>query len=405
MEHGLLTPGSGRSAGVAGDDALLAAMVRVEVAWLRARARAGSLDPAHADVVEAAVADLRVDVAAVGAATEAAGNPVVPLVAALRQAVAAEAGPDVASVVHRGLTSQDVLDTALVLLARDALTRARGDLAAVSSSLAALARRHRDDVMVGRTLTQHAVPVTFGLTAAQWLAGVLDAAESVEAVLGRLPAQAGGAAGTLALGGELDRDPVAVVRAFADELSLAWPGVPWHTNRSAMTRVADALVAVCDALGVLGSDVALLARPEIGELREGAVDGRGGSSTMPHKQNPVLSVLLRAAGLQAPLLGAQVHLAAAQAVDQRPDGAWHSEWPALRRLLELAVTAASQAAELVAGLEVRVDVMRTRAEDAAAELLAERGGGPADVASYVGQAGAFVDTVLARHTPGGPDHG
>jgi 3-carboxy-cis,cis-muconate cycloisomerase len=125
---------------------------------------------------------------------------------------------------------------------------------------------------------------------------------------------------------------------------------------------------------------------------------------MPHKQNPVLSVLVRSAALQAPLLGAQLHLAAAQAVDERPDGAWHSEWPALRRLLELVVTAASQAAELAAGLEVDTAAMAARATAAADELLAERGR-PGDPADYLGESAAFVDAVLARVPEGGPDHG
>jgi len=164
-------------------------------------------------------------------------------------------------------------------------------------------------------------------------------------------------------------------------------------------------VGACDALGVIGSDVALLSRPEIGEVREGAVPGRGGSSTMPHKRNPVLSVLVRSAALQAPLLDAQLHLAAAQAVDERPDGAWHSEWPALRRLLELTVTAASQTAELVVGLEVDAVAMAARAKAAADDLLAERGRGSGDPADYLGESSAFVDAVLGRLPEGGPDHG
>src|SRR5690606_6142354 len=170
-------------------------------------------------------------------------------------------------------------------------------------------------------------------------------------------------------------EPLTVAQAFADELALRWPGVPWHTNRSVITRIGSAVVTACDALGVIATDVAMLSRPEIGELREGAVAGRGGSSTMPHKRNPVLSVLIRSVALQAPLLGAQLHLAAAQAVDERPDGAWHSEWPALIRLLEAGVTAASQAAELTSGLEVDAGQMEDRVAGAADELLSERGGG------------------------------
>jgi 3-carboxy-cis,cis-muconate cycloisomerase len=391
-DHGLLAPGSRRAAGVADDDAVAEAMVRVELAWLRALVAVGAVDHARADEVFAELAYWSVDTLALAEETEDSGNPVVPLVGAIKERV----GSSCADVVHRGLTSQDVLDTAMVLLARSALLRVRGSLDAVAAELARLAGRHRDSVMAGRTLTQYAVPVTFGLTCARWLTGVLDAADDVDAVLPTLPVQCGGAAGTLALVAELTPDPVAVARAFAAELDLHWPGLPWHTQRRPLTRIGDTLVGTCDALGVIGSDVALLSRPEIGEVREGAAAGRGGSSTMPHKRNPVLSVLVRSGALQAPLLGAQLHLAAAQAVDERPDGAWHSEWPSFQRLLVLSVTAADQAAELVAGLEVDPDAMRRRAEAASADLLAERGGGD-DPTSYLGAAGRFVDEVLERH--------
>lgn len=383
----LLAPGAHRAGAAFGDDALVAAMVAVEVAWLRARAEVGAAAPGDADVLASATPDL----GSLVADTEAAGNPVVPLVARLREAVG---DPGVAERVHRGLTSQDVLDTALVLLARDALRRVRADLDAATEALAGHADRHRGTVQAGRTLTQHAVPVTFGLKAAQWLSGVLDARDAVDDVLGSLPVQCGGAAGTLALAAET-ADPLAVADAFARACGLAWPGLPWHTNRAPVVRIGGALSGAVAAVGVIGTDVALLARPEIGELREGAVAGRGGSSTMPHKRNPVLSILVRAAALQAPLLHAQLQLAAGQAVDERPDGAWHSEWPALVRLLELATTAVSQAAELVAGLEVDAEAIARRVDAAAGDLLAERGGQgrPAD---YLGAAGAFVDAVLAR---------
>jgi 3-carboxy-cis,cis-muconate cycloisomerase len=400
-DHGLLSPGAHRTADAVGDAALVGAMLQVEVAWLRALASVGAVDTEDADALDETARGWHVDLEKLAAESEAAGNPVVPLVRGLREAV----GDDrLAGLVHRGLTSQDVLDTALVLLARDALARTREDLASIARALAALAEEHRGTVMVGRTLTQYAVPVTFGLKASQWLSGVLDAHEQLGSTIAALPAQCGGAAGTLALAGELTADPVAAARAFADELGLTWPGVPWHTNRSAVTRIGDALVGACDALGVIASDVVLLSRPEIGEVREGAVPGRGGSSTMPHKRNPVLSVLVRSASLQAPLLGAQLHLAAAQAVDERPDGAWHSEWPALRRLLELTMTAASQSAELAAALETDTAAMKARVGLAAEELLAERGRG-GEPADYLGSSSAFVDAVLARMPEGGPGHG
>ena len=401
--NGLLSPGSFRATGAVDDRAVAGAMVRVELGWVRALGRVGAIEADRADRILAAAADWTPDLAVIGAETEAAGNPVVPLVRALRQRLTQAD----AAVVHRGLTSQDVLDTALILLSADALTRVRADLGAASQALARLADAHRGSLMAGRTLTQYAVPITFGLKAAQWLTGLLEAAGDVTATLTTLPVQCGGAAGTLSLAAELTGDPVALAQAFAGELGLTWPGLPWHTERRAITRIGDALVATCDALGHLGADVATLSRPEIGELREASVAGRGGSSTMPHKHNPILSVLIRSAAMQAPQLGAQLHVAAALAVDERPDGAWHSEWPALRRLLELAITAASQSAELAAGLQVDTDRMRARAADAAADLLAERGAdgaGGGDPATYLGVSQAFIDTVLARLPADGPEH-
>ena len=390
---GLLAPGSHRAAGVVDDAALVAAMLRVEVAWARTLVVAGLVDDGAADAVERAARDLRPEPTRLLADTELAGNPVVPLVSLLRDA-AGEAG---AAAVHRGLTSQDVLDTALVLLAREVLQRVRDDLTTTAGHLATLARAHRDTVMAGRTLTQYAVPTTFGLKAAQWLAAVDDAGDAVGAALDGLPVQYGGAAGTRALLAHLapDADPVAVVAAFADALGLR-RALPWHTRRTVVTGIGDALATATDALGSLAADVLLLGRPEVGELREGAAEGRGGSSTMPHKRNPVLAVLVRAAALQAPQLAAQLHLAASTSTDERPDGAWHAEWPALRRLLELAVTAASQAAELVAGLEVDAAAMAARAEGAADALLAESGGS-GDVRDHVGEAGGIVDAILDRH--------
>lgn len=359
----LLEPGSHRAAGVVDDGALVDAMLRVEAGWLRVLGF-----PDELKGVAPALAEI-----------EAAGNPVLALIASLDSPHA-----------HRGLTSQDVLDTALMLLARDAVSRVVADLGRVADSLAGLASEHRGSVMVGRTLTQYAVPVTFGLKAAQWLTGVLDARDRLAAV--EFPVQCGGAAGTLALVGELVSDPVDAARGLADELGLSAPGLSWHTRRTPVTRLGDALVETCDALGHLAGDVLLLGRPEVGEVRDTSA---GGSSTMPHKQNPVLSVLVRSAALQAPQLGAQLHLCAAESQDERSPGAWHAEWPSSRRLLELTLTASSQAADLVEGLEVNADVMRERAESVADDLLSERGA-TGEPASYLGAADRLVDLVLTR---------
>ncbi|MGP3951536.1 lyase family protein [Streptomyces sp. 7N604] len=386
---GLLRPGAHRAVGVADDGAVLAALLRVEVAWARALVAAGIATDAEAAKVAEAAAGLDVDVAGLTVAAEAAGNPVVPVVTLLR-----EAAGDAAAAVHKGLTSQDVLDTALVLLARDAVTRLRADLVVTGDRLADLARTHRDDVAVARTLTQWAVPTTFGLRAAEWLAGVTDAVRLLDGLT--FPVEYGGAAGTRALLADLAGPGAGAAAAvLAGELGLAHVDLPWHTRRTAVTTIGDALVTATDALGVVASDVLLLGRPEVAEVREGAAPGRGGSSTMPHKQNPVLSVLVRSAALQAPGLAAALHLAAAGAVDERPDGAWHAEWPALARLLELTVAGGSQAAELVVGLQVDTAAMARRAEAASDALLAERGPGEPDVRGYLGDAPALADAAVA----------
>jgi 3-carboxy-cis,cis-muconate cycloisomerase len=374
---GLLRPGAHRATGVADDAAVLSALLRVEVAWARALAAAGVVSEAEAAKVAEAAVGLDIDLDALALAAEGAGNPVVPLIELLRNAAG-----DAAGAVHHGLTSQDVLDTALVLLAREAVARLRADLILSGDALVGLARTHRDDIAVARTLTQWAVPTTFGLRAAQWLAGVTDAILQLDALA--FPVQYGGAAGTRALLGDRVSSS-----ALVAELGLAQADLPWHTRRAAITAIGDALTTAADALGVIAADVLLLGRPEIAEVRESAAVGRGGSSTMPHKQNPVLSVLVHAAAQQAPGLAAQLHLAAAGAVDERPDGAWHTEWPALSRLLELAVTAGSQAAELVAGLQVDVAAM-------AARVLEATSSGALDVRGQVGEAGRLVDVAVSH---------
>ncbi|MCF3964456.1 lyase family protein, partial [Streptomyces fuscigenes] len=300
--------------------------------------------PAGAVDALAACAD-RLDPRELSLRARAGGNPVIPLAEALRAAVGAEWAP----YVHRGATSQDILDTALMLVAARTRTHVLGDLERTAASLARLAAEHRDTVMPGRTLTQHAVPTTFGLKAAGWRSLVLDARDRLAAV--RLPAQLGGAAGTLAaLGGAEALPPVA---AYARELGLAEPALPWHTLRTPVADLGGALAFVCAALGKAAEDVLTLSRTEIGEVAEGS---GGGSSAMPHKANPVRATLAAAAARQAPSHLA-VLLGAVPAADERPPGAWHAEWPALRELLRLAGGSAAHLAQLAERLRVFPDRM------------------------------------------------
>jgi 3-carboxy-cis,cis-muconate cycloisomerase len=250
--------------------------------------------------------------------------------------------------------------------------------------------------MAGRTLTQHAVPITFGLKAAGWLQGVLDARDALAAAAA-LPVQIGGAAGSLAaptaLAGTPERARDLVATAAA-ELGLP-VREPWHTTRTPFTRLADAFVTCTDAWGKIANDVLVGARPEIAELAEAPAEGRGGSSAMPNKQNPVLAVLIRRAALAGPPLAATVHAAAADAVDERPDGSWHVEWATLRTLARRTIVAGSHTAELLAGL-------RTDPERMAATLAAARPGIDAERRSmgddgpYLGATDQIIDAALAR---------
>jgi 3-carboxy-cis,cis-muconate cycloisomerase len=404
----LFRPGDERAGAVMTSVSLVGAMVRVERAWLEGLVRAG-IAPAGAGGHLGGIGPPEVDelVAAVAAGAEDGGNPVIGLVRLLRGRLGAQ--PAAAKWLHRGLTSQDVMDTALVLNLREALTRVRAELGAQIGVLSALAGAHRATPMAGRTLTQYAVPTTFGLKAAQWLTALLDARDALDR-LPPLPVQLGGAAGTLSAVLELARrsgsgDPESAVRELlegtAQRLDLAW-APPWHTARGPITAAGDALVGCCDAWGRIARDVIELGRPEIGELAEPASAGRGGSSTMAQKRNPVLSVLIRRTALSAPQWGATLHLAAAEAVDERPDGSWHAEWPALQSLSRGAVSAAGQAGELLRGLQVLPERMRANLEAAGPGILSEQRsmadlfGEEPGSGAYLGLAGPLLDAVLAR---------
>ncbi|WP_371600298.1 3-carboxy-cis,cis-muconate cycloisomerase [Streptomyces sp. NBC_00564] len=349
----LLAPGwAGSPASAAtSDTAYLQGLLDAEAALTRAQASLGLAPAEAADAVDAAADASGFDVRAIALRARDGGNPVIPLVADLTTAVGEEYG----AYVHRGATSQDIMDSATMLVAARTLDLVLGDLDRTERALARLAAEHRDTVMPGRTLTQHAVPTTFGLKAAGWRSLVLDARDRVSAVRGSLPAQLGGAAGTLAaftvFGAE---DTRALTAAYARELGLAEPVLPWHTLRTPIGDLAGALAFTAGSLGKTAVDVLTLARTEIAELAEGT---GGGSSAMPHKANPVRATLIAAGARRAPQLAATLYGAMA-AEDERPAGAWHAEWEPLRDLLRLVGGAARDAAELAEGLRVNADAMR-----------------------------------------------
>nr|WP_236557663.1 lyase family protein [Arthrobacter sp. 9AX] len=358
-----------------GDRAVLAAILAVESGWAAVLEKAGLAPAGAAAVVVSAAEAGRYDPADIARRAQGGGNPVIPLLADLRKHVAALDSAQVGAgkAVHTSLTSQDVLDTALMLLARNTFETVLADLKRATAALATLAERHADTLCVGRSLTQHSLPFTFGLRAAQWFHGLAAAGRQLDALA--LPVQFGGAAGTLAAGAVLTAGssvtPFGLADDLASQLGLAPAPAPWHTNRLVITSLGHALAAVLDACGKIAADVLFLSRPEVGELAEPRAAGRGVSSAMPQKQNPVLSVLVRSAALQAPGLAAQLHLAAANFNDERPDGAWHTEWPALRQLLALALGAAGHVRELAEGLQVFPDAMHRNLDLAGPLLLAE----------------------------------
>ncbi|MFI8297793.1 3-carboxy-cis,cis-muconate cycloisomerase [Streptomyces nigra] len=366
-DSGLLAPGwtGSAAARATGDTAFLQALLDAEAALTRAQAALGLAPEEAARVVTGAADADRFDARALAEEARAGGNPVIPLVGALTRAVGEEHGP----YVHRGATSQDIMDTALMLVAVRALGPVLADLERTQRAFARLAAAHRDTALPGRTLTQHAVPTTFGLKAAGWRALVLDARDRTTAVRDTLPAQLGGAAGTLAVFGAYGAaDPIALPAAYARELGLRAPELPWHTLRTPVADLAGCLAFTAGALGKAAVDVLTLSRTEIAEVAEGS---GGGSSAMPHKSNPVRSTLVVAASRRAPQLAATLY-GSLVAEDERPAGAWHAEWEPLRDLLRLVGGAARDAAELAEGLRVRPDAMRANLDLTGGAVVSER---------------------------------
>jgi 3-carboxy-cis,cis-muconate cycloisomerase len=366
------------------DEAWLSAMLDAERALANAESLVGAIPAAAAAAIAERCEPERYDLAAIEEQGRAVGNPAEPLVRALREQV----GGDDARYVHFGATSQDVVDTAAMLVARAAVELVAAELDGVAAACARLAEEHRETPMAGRTLLQQAVPTTFGAKAAGWLVAVVEACEGLRSL--RFPAQLGGAAGTLAALGERGVD---VVAAFAAELDLEEPTVPWHTHRGPVAAIGSALDASASACAKLALDVILLAQTEIGEVVEA---GGGGSSTMPHKRNPAKAVLARAC---ARLVHANARvLTSGEHEHERAAGAWQAEWTALSEALAQAGGAASAARESVERLELRPERMRA---NMSGDLYAEREAfverGLADASDdWLGSAGAFVDRALAR---------
>lgn len=434
---------SGDMLRVFSDQAAVQRMLDFEAALARAEAAHGVI-PASAVAAIAACCDAaRIDLPALAQAAAAAGNLAIPLVKQLTAAVLkddAEAG----KYVHWGATSQDAIDTGLVLQLRDALDLIGADLDCLADALASLAGNHRDTIMVGRTWLQHALPTSLGLKAAGCLDAVLRHRQRLSDMRSRtLALQFGGAAGTLA---SLGDKGLAVAATLAQDLGLSLPDLPWHTQRDRVAEAATVLGLLTGTLGKMARDISLLMQTDVGEVAEPSAPGRGGSSTMPHKRNPVgcavaLSAAVRVPGLVSTMLSGMVQ------EHERALGGWQAEWDTLPDIALLASGALRQMREVAAGLSVDAARMRANLDIThglimgeavmlalgagigrmAAHKLVERASQKAvaeqrhlravladdsDVtqhlssteldrlfnpANYSGEAGAFVDRVLASH--------
>jgi 3-carboxy-cis,cis-muconate cycloisomerase len=329
----------------------VAAMLRVESALAHANAGLGLIPAAAAAAIASACTAADIDIEQLAAEGALAGTVVIPLVAWLQAKI-----PEYAGFVHQGGTSQDVIDTALMLQLQDGLRRLDTDLAAMATSAAALASVHAATPILARTLMQPALPSSFGLKAAYWLAMLDDARLALRAAGGdALAVQCGGAAGTLDGFGQ---DAAAFTTALAARLELAAPALPWQTRRGPLARLGCAVAAAIGTLGKIAGDVVLMMQAELHELNEPAAPGRGGSSAMAHKRNPTLSIQIRAAALRAPHLAATL-LAAIPQEHERAAGAWQAEQSVWPQLMGCASGAFAAAAELLHGLEINTAAMAT----------------------------------------------
>lgn len=341
--------------------AWLGAMLDFERALVTAQASVG-LVPAEA--ANEIARRSRVDTFDIPAIAERAVSSATPVIALVRD-LTDQVDESAAAYVHQGATSQDVLDTAAMLVTREIIDLVLRDLRACATECARLATRHRETALIGRSLLQQALPTTFGARCASWLTALDAATAALERVRRtRLAVQLGGPAGTLASLGDHGTE---VVAELAAELELATPTVPWHTDRTRIAEIAGALGTASGALGKIAKDVALHAQTEVGELTEGR---SGGSSAMPHKQNPVGSVLVTAATQRVPGLVATL-LAGMPQEYERAAGGWQSEWEPLTELLRLVATAAAHTRALLTELQVNPERMTENLNRTGGMIMAE----------------------------------
>jgi 3-carboxy-cis,cis-muconate cycloisomerase len=350
------------------DDSLLAAMLQFEVALAGAEAEVGVIPKVAADAITASAKVGSFDIAALTRATLRAGTPSIPFVKALTEHVR-KRDADAARFVHWGATSQDVADTAISLLLKRAEPILSGDIARLETALAKLAEDHKRSVMLGRTLLQPAPPITFGLKSAGWLGSIHRGARTLhESFASSTVLQFGGASGTLASLGE---QGIAVSRILAGKLGLVLPEASWHTHRDRWASLICACGVLTGSLGKMARDISLLMQNEVDEAAEPGGDGRGGSSTMPHKRNPIACSLTLAAAHRVPGLVAS-YLSAMVQEHERAVGGWQAEWPIMSQVIAATGLALASMAEVAEGLSLNVHNMRANIEKTNGAIFAER---------------------------------
>lgn len=349
------------------DRACLQNMLDFEAALARAEAAAGVIPAGAAGSITNACKAESFDLSGLAEAATKSGNLAIPLVKALTANVA-EAEAQAARYVHWGATSQDVIDTATMIGLRAGINALLADIGRAIAGFAALARQHRDTPVVARTWLQHALPMPFGLKLAEYAAALHRSRGRLKRLRGEtLALQFGGAAGTLAALGDKG---LMVAEKLASELDLPLPDAPWHTHRDRIAEVASVFAIIAGTCGKIARDVSLMMQTDVGEAFEPSGEGRGGSSTMPHKRNPVAAASALAAATMAPGLAATIF--AAQVQDhERSAGPWHAEWPTLPTLMLVTSGALAAIVDIAEGLEVDADRMRENLDATNGLIMAE----------------------------------
>lgn len=351
------------------DHALLGYMVQAEVALAKAQAQVNVIPASAAMIIEQVGqnAVVQIDMDALATATGLAGNIAIPFVKQFT-ALVKQHDEDASRYVHWGATSQDIIDTATILQCRDALALIEQQVQQAYQLSLKQAQQYRDQVMIGRTWLQQALPITLGHKFARWAGAFKRDLDRLHAMKERvLTAQLGGAAGSLA---SLQDQGSAVVQAFAAQLNLTVPACTWHGERDRMVEIASTLALIVGNVGKMAKDWSLLMQTEIAEVFEPAAKGRGGSSTMPHKRNPVAAASILAAANRVPALMASVYQSMVQE-HERALGAWHAEWLAIPEIFQLCAGALERSSEVLEHMQVNADAMQRNLECTNGLIMAE----------------------------------